>query len=80
VILEYPTGSFEQVSVGGSHACALSAAGALQCWGLDSDGQTDVPSGTYVQVSAGTNHTCAITTAGDVVCWGSNEDGQADAP
>ena len=38
-----PAGSFTAVSAGGSHSCALRESGAIACWGLNDDGQTDVP-------------------------------------
>ena len=79
------------VSAGGRHACALTAAGALECWGVDyfgqlGDGATGYGSRTpvgvvglssgVVAVSAGGNHTCAITVSGGIECWGMNTHGQ----
>lgn len=78
------------LSLGGGHACVVTTAGGVVCWGLNrtgqignattNDGQAPAPvpalSSGVAMVSAGGFHTCAVTTAGGVRCWGSNEYGQ----
>lgn len=73
----------------GTHACALTAAGAVWCWGANASGQlgdattTTRPIPHPVQglpgrasaVSAGRSHTCALVGA-DLYCWGSNSAGE----
>ncbi len=78
-----------QVSNGAEHACALTTAGAIYCWGHNQNGQlgnasttdSSIPvlvtgAQTWASVSAGYNITCALTTAGDAYCWGINTYGQ----
>ncbi len=72
------------------HACALTAAGGVKCWGNNHDGQLgtgtrhdantpmDVAGLTsgVTAIAAGWRYTCALISGGDVKCWGSNHDGQ----
>ena len=78
------------ITTGSYHACALTTAGGVVCWGSNSSGQlgdgTTIsrPTPTAVSglatgvtaIAAGWLHTCALTTAGGVVCWGYNSSGQ----
>jgi len=83
------TGAFIDVSAGGNHTCANSAAGSLYCWGINSlgqlgDGTTTIrlaptlvrSAVSFAQVSAAAGYTCARTAAGATYCWGNNLVGQ----
>ena len=82
--------SIKTVGAGGSHTCATTKAGGVQCWGGNLRGQlgdgttisrtlpvnvTDLSSG-VAAVSAGGSHTCALTTTGGIKCWGNNASGR----
>ncbi len=78
------------IATGGDHACSLSAAGAVQCWGGNTSGQLGI--GTLVSsavpqavtglgsgvaaLSLGTNQSCALLDTGGVLCWGANYSAQ----
>ncbi len=77
------------ITGGQAHTCAISAGGAMACWGANYYGQlgdgttinrlTPMPvSGRIgvVRISASGSHTCAITGGGGLKCWGSNVGGQ----
>ena len=41
--LDAPEGRFTAISAGWDHTCGLRESGAIECWGRNDDGQTDVP-------------------------------------
>ncbi|MCH8025158.1 MAG: hypothetical protein IH866_00055 [Chloroflexi bacterium] len=64
------------VTASGLYSCALTAAGAVQCWGFNHVGESPttpeevagLDEGALAITSAG-NRTCALTNAGAVKCW-----------
>jgi len=74
------------ITAGFHHSCAITSAGAVLCWGRNSEGQlgngTEVNSSVPVPVSGltsgivavegGSFHTCALTSGGAMCCWGCN--------
>jgi alpha-tubulin suppressor-like RCC1 family protein len=82
--------SYVSIHAATNHTCALLASGAVDCWGLNSDGQLGTNtigvaqpapvrvSGNlaFAQLAVGEDFTCARTNADRVYCWGYNPDGQ----
>jgi alpha-tubulin suppressor-like RCC1 family protein len=80
------------IAAGGGHTCALTADGAVKCWGFNRYGQLgsstnngtenanptpiDVGLSGVAAIAAGGTHTCALTADGAVKCWGINHYGQ----
>ncbi|HTY96459.1 MAG TPA: hypothetical protein VMB91_05420 [Solirubrobacteraceae bacterium] len=72
-----------ELSAGSAHSCVLLAAGNIDCWGEDHDGELgngiETPFEPAVevqgiseaaQVVAGGRHTCALLSSGHIECWG----------
>jgi alpha-tubulin suppressor-like RCC1 family protein len=82
---------FVSITAGGSHTCALDAAGLAWCWGSNTRGElgrgtadslaygtpdTVVGSLRFQAISTGPSYTCGLTTGGLAYCWGTNEHAQ----
>ncbi len=84
------TSGVAALAVGRDHACAITPAGGVVCWGFGGYGQlgnnslasssqpvavAGLSSG-VVAVAAGEYHCCAVKAGGAVQCWGLNDAGQ----
>ena len=75
-------------STGVDNGCAVTTAGALWCWGENSQGEVgdgtridrmravQIISSNVIAVSVGISHSCAVLQSGEVKCWGGNSSGQ----
>ena len=72
--------TYQTVSAGSQHSCAIRADDTIACWGNNEYGQADAPAGSFKTVSFGSSHSCGIRADDTIACWGRNSDGQTDAP
>lgn len=82
--------TYEAVSAGTYHACAVRSDKTLFCWGLNTSGQVGTGTGDtiflrpaqaggandWTTVSAGSTFTCALSEMGRISCFGTNSSGQ----
>lgn len=80
-------GTWQRVSTGSFHTCAVRSDTTLWCWGRGEYGRlgtelglsTSTPQqivGEWQEVAAGSTHTCALDLLGALFCWGDNSGGQ----
>src|SRR5690606_16190427 len=85
------SGGVRAISAGMYHTCAVTSAGAVNCWGYNSYGQIGVDSTSPAfltpqpvhglangvqEISIGGVHGCAVNWQYRLFCWGGNDHGQ----
>ena len=79
----FPPGSFVAVGTGGTHACGLTDAYGIVCWGgrtANGAPMETPPAGIFTALKSGYDHTCALRIDQTIACLGDNSVGQATAP
>ncbi len=64
-----PPGVYTAITVGASHACALTESGEAVCWNVGSSTPWETPPGPHTFIAANDNATCAVSSAGEIACW-----------
>ncbi len=67
------------IRAGAQHTCALSATGAVLCWGEQYPNRptlVDLQGAKATAIASGARHDCAIFEDRSVRCWGANDVGQ----
>ncbi len=69
-MFDVPPGVYKAITVGGTHACALTEGGEAACWDIARGEPLETPQGPYTSIAARRDATCAITRGREIVCWG----------
>ena len=80
-----PAGTFQDIAVTSTTACAINTSGVIECWGGTARGLQNAPGGNwttsnFTQIEAGWEHLCAPDSTGVVHCWGHNDSGEIEVP
>ena len=61
---------YQAVDSGKNHTCGIKLDNTLECWGDNTQGQTNAPEGQFLSVSAGGVYSCGIDFENQLDCWG----------
>ncbi len=69
--VEPPEGPFAVLASSGNFVCGLRSGGAVECWGMNTYGQSSPPEGRFTQVKVGWDtFACGLRPSGELECWG----------
>ncbi|MCO5558911.1 hypothetical protein L7F22_012501 [Adiantum nelumboides] len=82
VISEPPNVTFTSIQAGSRHACGITDAFNVQCWGDNSYEQLQVPDGRqFLSLALGDRHSCGIEAfTRNVICWGDSSLSRTSPP
>ncbi len=81
-----PTGTFNAITSGLTHTCAIRSDSTITCWGgyegFDGyvDASTEVPDDQFKTISVSGDHNCGVRLDDTVDCWGLYPWSDADGP
>ncbi|HCH66406.1 MAG TPA: hypothetical protein DFR83_26620 [Deltaproteobacteria bacterium] len=65
-------GPYQAMVLSSSNLCALRVDGTLECWGVDTDGETSPPSGEFEAAELGVSFGCGLRPDQTLDCWGAS--------
>ena len=79
-----PPAKFEHIASGWRHACGITTASYVICWGSGDPGAQGVqlsgPKGKFMAISIGWRNSCALRSNGRAVCWKQFDEQTVPAP
>ena len=61
---------YQAIDAGKNHTCGIKQDNTVECWGDNTQGQTNAPEGQFLSISAGGVYSCAINFENQLQCWG----------
>ena len=61
---------YQAIDAGKNHTCGIKLDDTIECWGDNTQGQTDAPEGKFLSISAGGVYSCGIEFDNQLQCWG----------
>ncbi len=61
---------YQAIDAGKNHTCGIKQDNTVECWGDNTQGQTNAPEGQFLAISAGGVYSCGINFENQLHCWG----------